>query len=227
MKRIFNISLIILLLSTVFSLNAQTKKAEQKKKTQISLDSLIFQKLTNRFEVGYNNPAQYGANFSTSYFNGFKAGLTTEYPFQNNLSLLTGVLYNFVYSDKIQGFPNSTYVFESVSGHFINIPVQVIYGIPASKELKFSAFAGPTLNIGVSQIKSTLSTYAGITTKLNEQEYTSNLNLLDLQIGLGMSVQWKKYQLKGGYDYGLLNINRLSTGSLYQKGWYVSLSVTL
>lgn len=227
MKRIFNITLIIMLLSTAFSLNAQTKKAVQKKKSPVSLDSLVFQKLTNRFEVGYNNPAQYGANFSTSYFNGFKAGLTTEYPIINNLSLLSGVLYNFVYSDKLQVYGNSTYVFKTVSGHFINIPVQIVYGIPASKDLKFSAFAGPTLNIGVSQIKSTLSTVAGTTTKFNEQEYTSNLNRLDLQIGLGMSVQWKKYQLKGGYDYGLVNINRLSTGSLYQKGWFVSLSVTL
>jgi len=227
MKRIFNISLIILLLSTVFSLNAQTKKAEQKKKTQISLDSLIFQKLTNRFEVGYNNPAQYGANFSTSYFNGFKAGLTTEYPIQNNLSLLTGVLYNFVYSDKLQVYGNSTYVFKSVSGHFINIPVQIAYSLPVSNDLKFIGYAGPTVNFGISQVMSTLSTVASLTTKYSEQQYVSNLNQLDLQIGLGLGVQWKKYQVKAGYDYGLLNINRLTTGNLNQKGWYVSLSVTL
>ena len=58
--------------------------------------------------------------------------------------------------------------------------------------------------------------------------YKSNLNQLDLQLGLGLGVQWKKYQLKGGYDWGLINISKsASIGNLYQKGWYVSLSVTL
>ena len=133
MKRTLSISLIILLLTTVFSLNAQTKKAVQQKKNTISLDSMLFKKLTNRVEVGYNNPAQYGSNFSTSYFNGFKMGLTTEYPLQNNLSLLSGILYNFVYSDKLQVYGSSTYVFYSTNGHFINIPIQIAYSIPVSK----------------------------------------------------------------------------------------------
>ena len=227
MKRILSISLIILVLSTVFSLNAQSKKNVQKKKTQISLDSLILKKLTNRFEVGYNNPAQYGANFSTTYFNGFKVGLTTEYPIQQNLSLLSGILYNFVYSDKLQVYGSSTYVFYSTNGHFINIPVQIAYTLPVSNDLKFSGFAGPTLNFGIYQKKSTFSTVAGVSTVFNNQDYVSNLNQLDLQLGLGLGVQWKQYQLKGGYDFGLLNINRLSTGNLYQKGWYISLSVKL
>ncbi len=227
MKRTLSISLIILLLTTVFSLNAQTKKAVQQKKNTISLDSMLFKKLTNRVEVGYNNPAQYGSNFSTSYFNGFKMGLTTEYPLQNNLSLLSGILYNFVYSDKLQVYGSSTYVFYSTNGHFINIPIQIAYSIPVTKELKFMGFAGPTVNVGLSQIKTTLSTVTSVTTNYKEQSYISNLSQLDLQLGLGLGVQWKQYQLKGGYDYGLLNINRLTTGNLYQKGWYVSLSVTL
>ena len=88
-------------------------------------------------------------------------------------------------------------------------------------------FAGPTVNVGLSQIKTTLSTVTSVTTNYKEQSYISNLSQLDLQLGLGLGVQWKQYQLKGGYDYGLLNINRLTTGNLYQKGWYVSLSVTL
>ncbi|MEI6754563.1 MAG: outer membrane beta-barrel protein [Paludibacter sp.] len=227
MKRILSISLIILILSTAFSLNAQSKKVIQKKKAQISLDSLVFKRLTNRFEVGYNNPSQYGTNFSTTYFNGIKVGLTTECPIINNLSLLSGVLYNFVYSDKLQVYPGSTYTFYSTSGHFINIPLHIVYNYPVSNELKFSGFAGPTLNIGISQKKSTFSTVAGISTLFNSLSYTSDLNRLDLQLGFGLGVQWKRYQVKGGYDFGLLNINRLTTGNMYQKGWYVSLSVTL
>ncbi len=228
MKRTLSISLIILILSSIIPLVAQNKKTIANKKTPVSLDSLVFKKLTNRLEVGYNNPAQYAADKSSTYFNGLKVGLTTEYPLKNNLSLLAGVLYNLVYSDKQQKFPNSTSAENLSYGHYINVPVHLIYNLPISNDLKFNAFAGPTLNFGISQTQGIISTYSVISTTYTPDMYKSNLNQLDLQLGLGLGVQWKKYQLKGGYDWGLINISKsASIGNLYQKGWYVSLSVTL
>jgi hypothetical protein len=195
-----------------------------KKKPGISLDSLNFKNITYRLEVGYNNPAQYGNNFSTTYFNGVKVGLTAQYPLKNNLSLLTGALYNLVYSDKLQKNPTS--VNYLTYGHFINVPVQIAYTYPFSNQLKIFGYGGPTLNIGLSQIQGTISSVTSISSAYTNL-YNSNLNRLDLQVGIGAGIQWKKYQLKGGYDYGVLNMNRLTTGKLYQKGWYVSLSITL
>jgi hypothetical protein len=224
MKRSLSISLIILLLSTTHALSAQTKKVGNKTKAPISFDSLIIKKLTNRIEIGYNNPARYGSGVSTTYFNGVKIGLTTELEMKNNLSLLTGVLYNLVYSDKLQRYPGSTHVNYLAYGHFINIPVMVGYNFPITKDLKFSAFAGPTLNIGLSQIGGDISTEPTISSAYADFYNSSLLNRLDLQIGVGAAVQFKKYQLKAGYDYGLLNVNK-SSGNLYQKGWYVSLSI--
>lgn len=229
MKRVFGFSLIIILLSVGCGLSAQSKKATQQKKTHISLDSLIL-KLTNRLEVGYNNPAQYGSNFSTTYFNGAKIGLTTELPLQNNFSLLAGVLYNMVYADKLAKFPLSTYASYVTYGHFLNVPIHLIYNLPASKNLNFFGFAGPTLNYGLMQVQSTVSTYNNPTYGISSAYtdlYKSNLSQLDLQIGLGGGVEFKRYQLKAGYDWGLLNINKLSTGSLNQRGWYVSFAVKL
>lgn len=229
MKRKLGISLIILVLSTVFSLNAQTKKAVQKIKTPISLDSLIFKKLTCHLEVGYNNPTQYKTTLygdSTTFFNGVKVGLTTDYKINNNFSLLVGALYNLVYSDRLQIYSNAKSVRYVKYAHYINVPVQLIYNLPVSNDFKFFALAGPTLNIGLGQMQSTLSTVATIPSAYTNM-YNSSLNRLDLQIGAGGGVQWKRYQLKGGYDFGLLNLDRLSIGGLYQKGWYVSLSVTL
>jgi hypothetical protein len=195
-----------------------------KKKPGISLDSLNFKNITYRLEVGYNNPARYGNNFSTTYFNGVKVGLTAQYPLKNNLSLLTGALYNLVYSDKLQKNPTS--VNYLTYGHFINVPVQIAYTYPFSNQLKIFGYGGPTLNIGLSQIQGTISSVTSISSAYTNL-YNSNLNRLDLQVGIGAGIQWKKYQLKGGYDYGVLNMNRLTTGKLYQKGWYVSLSITL
>jgi len=226
MKRIFSISLIILLFSTSYAFSAQAKKADKKGKTAFSLDSLIFKRLTNRLEVGYNNTARYGSGVSTTYFNGVKIGLTTELAMKNNFSLLTGVLYNLVYSDKRQGYPSATQVNYLAYGHFLNVPLMAVYNLPINRNLKMFAFAGPTLNYGLSQIRSTVSTVSTIPSAYTDLYKSSVLNQLDLQVGIGGGVQFKRYQLKGGYDYGLLNVNK-SAGNLYQKGWYVSLSVNL
>jgi hypothetical protein len=232
MKQIFSISFFIVLLSASCVLNAQTKKMAQKKKPTITLDSLILKKLTYRFEIGYNNPSQYSSTSSATYFNGIKTGLTAEYDLKNNFSLLSGVLYNLVYSDKLQNYPNSTYVNYVTYGHFINIPVHFQYNLPVSKDLKFFGFAGPTLNIGLQQVQSTVSSYHPTNSVYDipsayKNLYISNLNQIDLQIGIGAGVQFKNYQLKGGYDFGVLNINKLSSGNLYQKGWYVTVAIKL
>jgi len=229
MKRILSISLIILLLSASYSLNAQTKKVAKKTKAPISLDSLIFKRLTNRIEIGYNNPARYdrsGLLYTTTYFNGIKIGLTTELPIKNDFSLLAGVLYNLVYSDKLSNYPNSTQVNSLSYGHFLSVPIMANYNFPVTKDLKFIGFAGPTLNLGLSQARNSISTVSTISTSYTDLYKSSVLNRLDLQVGVGAGVQFRKYQLKAGYDYGLLNVNKLS-GNLYQKGWYVSLSINL
>lgn len=229
MKRSLIISLVILLFSVGSALNAQTKKNEEIKKNKLSLNSLIFKNLTNRIVVGYNNPSQYYSGTSTTYFNGLKIGLTTELGLKHNMSLLTGVLYNMAYSDKLQGYPKSATVNYMTYGHFLNVPLLATYTLPVTKNFKFIGSAGPNLNIGLMQRRNTLSTY-NVSTAYSIPStytnlYTSDLNRLDLQIELGGGVQLYKYQLKGGYNYGLLNMSK--AGHLYQRGWFITLGVTL
>jgi hypothetical protein len=190
---------------------------------------------TYRLEIGYNNPKRFGSGVSSTYFDGVKLGATAEYKLKNNFSLLTGVLYNFVYSDKIQGYPSSAEAKFRTTGHFLDIPARAIYTYPLSKSLKVFGFAGPNLNIGLAQnlkINSTL-TYPS-TSPLFIQSRSIDLyggsdadyqlNRLNLQIGVGGGIQWKKYQIKATYDFGLNNLNRTSSGNLYQKGWYISVA---
>jgi hypothetical protein len=212
MKSVLKFRLLLVLLVAVCSLNAQTY----------------------RLEVGYNNPVRTGTGISSTFFNGIQVGGTAEYDLKNNVSLLTGVLYNFVYSDKIQKYPNSTAVSYTTHGHFVDIPVRLIYTYPISKNLKLFGFGGPKLNIGLFQDMKITSTqtyspssplyvqprsinlYTG-----SDQDY--QLNRLNLQIGLGGGVQWKRYSLKSGYDFGINNLNKLDTGSMHQSGWYLTL----
>ena len=185
---------------------------------------------TYRLEVGYNNPVRVGSGVSSTYFNGVKLGVTAEYNLKNDFSLLTGALYNLVYSNKIQNYPDYASVTYETYGHSINIPIHVKYYYPLSKTLEVFAFGGPTVNIGLfqnSKITSTLTydpTDPLYVLPGKFDLYNSQLNRINLQIGLGGGVQWKKYQIKGGYDVGLINLNKTKSTALFQNGWYVSLS---
>lgn len=186
-------------------------------------------------EVGYTNPMRVSKignlQGSTTFFYGGKIGVTARYSLKSNpnASFLTGVLYSLVYADRQSGFPSSEMVSYKTTGHFIDIPLHAIYSLPLSKNTSFFGYAGPTINIGVAQNMDVTSTLATTTNAVlgrfnvyKDSEY--KLNRLNLQIGVGGGVQWKKYQLKSGYDFGITNLNKTDTGNLFQKGWYVSFS---
>jgi len=209
MKKVLNVSIIAFLLVSALSLNAQKFAVEG----------------------SYLNLVRTGPLHSSTYFNGIKLGGTVSYDLKNNFSLLSGALYSFVYSNKVQGYPDKMAVNYVISGHYLDIPVHLMYSLPLSKSLSLFAFAGPNLNVGLLQDQRTVST---LTPELNTFHnvqpgqvdlYKSlQLNRLNLQLGLGGGVKFKKYTLKSGYDFGVTNINRLDTGNLYQKGWYVTFS---
>lgn len=210
MKSVLKIRLLIVFLAVVCTASAQ---------------------FTYRLEVGYTNPDRYGTNISHTYFNGLRVGGNVEYKLKNNISLLSGVLYSIVYSNKLQGYPDAMSVRYMSIGHFLDVPLRLAYTYPITDDLKVFGYAGPSLNIGLSQFQETTSTlntswtkYTGIKTTASYQYKESALNRLNLQVGVGGGVQWKKYQIKSGYDWGINNLNRLDTGKFRQRGWYVSFS---
>ncbi len=210
MKSALKIHLLIALLAVVCSLNAQVY----------------------RLELGYTNPNRYGTNFSSTFYDGIKLGATADFKLKNNFSLLTGVLYNIVYSDKIEGYPNSVALTYKTLGHFLDIPLRLTYTYPITKSLSVFGFGGPNLNIGLFQnmkVSSTQSSTYPYYVQPGSYDLYGNsgslqLNRLNLQIGLGGGVQWKKYQLKAGYDFGINNLNKLNSGNLNQEGWYISVA---
>jgi hypothetical protein len=178
---------------------------------------------------GYVNPIRYGSNVSSTFYYGGQIGGTVNFDLKNNMSLLTGALYNFVYANKIQGYPSTTSVTYKTYGHFLDIPVHFMYSIPLFKNVKIFGYAGPNINIGLSQKQETISTLTYPETNPlyipNDKKdlYTNSiLNRFNLQIGTGGGVQWKKYQIKSGYNFGILNLDKVNTTNQYQNGWFVS-----
>lgn len=194
---------------------------------------------TYRLEVGFVSPKQSGAEFSTNYFNGGRLGVTAEFDLKHNFSLLTGALYSLVYSNKVQYYKTDSVIYKTF-GHSIDIPLRLTYTLPLSKNLKVFGFAGPNINVGIAQPRKTTTTlspslspslvqvideFGNVPTNGTEDLYKSAMiSRINFQMGAGGGVQWKNYQLKGGYDFGINSINKVDTSKLFrQGGWYVSL----
>ena len=191
---------------------------------------------TYRLEVGFVSPKQSGAELSTNYFNGGRLGVTAEFGLKHNFSLLTGALYSLVYSNKVQYYSSTDSVTYKTFGHSIDIPLRLTYTLPLSKNLKVFGFAGPNLNVGIAQPRKTtavlssslrevIDEFGNVPTNGTEDLYkNAMISRINFQMGAGGGVQWKNYQLKGGYDFGINSINKVDTSKLFrQGGWYVSL----
>ncbi len=217
MKNLLKISLIILILSGATAIYAQKFGVE----------------------LGYLNPRRTGTAESTTNFRGIRLGGTVEYDLKYNFSLLSGALYSVVYGDKVQNYMDGDSIGYLTWGHSIDIPLRVTYTYQIANYLKVFVFAGPNLNIGLSQpqkVSAVLSdaVKAQINNLYNNPYYTESgdydlykkavIHRMNFQLGAGGGVQFKNYQLKAGYDFGINSINAVDTGSLRQGGWYISLS---
>lgn len=199
----------------------------------LSISTLQAQKYSA--EIGYINPRQTGKNFSATNFNGVRLGATAEFDLKNNFSFLTGALYSVVYSSKVQRYtPTTDSVTYKTWGHSIDVPLHIQYSLPLGKDFKLFAFAGPNINVGIAQpqkIEAVLTPAMAAYTGIQSKSYSENdlfkeamIGRLNFQLGAGGGVQWRNYQLKGGYDFGINSINRIdSSKMLHQSGWYVSL----
>ena len=195
-----------------------------------------------RIEFGSVNPTQSGTSFSPNYFYGGRLGATAEFNLKNNFSLLTGALYSLVYSSKVSHYTSTDSVMYSTFNHSVDIPLRLTYNLPLSKDLKIFGFAGPNLNIGLFQPRTTNVIFKiiegesptnNVINEITGQPLTSGtedlykmglINRINFQMGAGAGIQWKNYQLKGGYDFGINSINKVDSGKLlHQSGWYVSL----
>lgn len=142
--------------------------------------------------------------------NGFVVGPVSEYNLMQNLDLRFGVLYTLLLKSTDNGaLGTSTY-----SGHFVDVPVQAQYSFEVAPSLKIFAFAGPTINFGLAQQTVTKTTVLGNEVKATINHYDDfnnddkgDISRFDLKLGLGAGARYDKFELRVGYDWGMLDMN--------------------
>ncbi len=192
--------------------------------TSLSISS---QKLA--LEGGYFNPQRHGTALGQTYIDNIRLGLHAELPWKYNLGVLSGVYYNLGYASRSQAYPNDYSVNYNSWIHSVEIPVRAMYRIHFSKNFGMFVYGGPNVQIGIlhptdisANLSQTLTNLTGIVSEQIDEYSEGRLNRLNFQLGTGGGFQYKSYILKGGYDWGLNNLDKTNTGNLYQQNWYTT-----
>ena len=113
-------------------------------------------------------------------------------------------------------------------------PVRVYYTIPLWKQLNLFFFTGPQLHVGLAQndyLETHLS--AGAQQWLEQQgvavtpydRMADEIVRANIQWGVGGGLEWDRYRLQSGYDFGLNNLVKrpqIPNQYMAEWGWFVT-----
>lgn len=252
MRRILSIALLTVLCAGAVLADDSNKPAFQiadntffdpSKKT-VKEDPYVFG-VSYRVEAGYVQHWQRSQanSFPTLYLHGVRLGATFTFALPKHFDLQTGLLYTLVYGRNNQHWRSmdapstqTEYIRHRVLEHNLTVPVRVYYTIPLWKQLNLFFYTGPQLHIGLAEndymephlsdgTKTWLQTLDVPTEPYDRM--SDQLIRANIQWGVGGGLEWDRYRLQSGYDFGLNNLVRHpQTANQYMSewGWFVTFS---
>lgn len=150
-------------------------------------------------------------------------------------------------------YAHKAYIDHRVMQHQLTIPMRVYANIHLWKDLNMFFYAGPQLQIGlaahdnlracvtdstiqwmqgtaVSLLDGTSIIPSPVPTEPYDRYQSKELYRTNIQMGVGGGLEWDKYRLQAGYDFGLNNLVHqrvISNQHMWEWGWYVSFSYKL
>lgn len=198
-----------------------------------------------RVEVGFAQHQQRAreVSFPDMYLNGVRLGATVTFNLPLHFGIQTGLLYTLLYGTNEQHWRSmdapsvqTEYIKHRVLAHNFTVPVRMYYTIPVWKKLNILFYTGPQLQIGVAQ-NDYMQTHLSDGTKnwldgqgIPTESYdrmADELIRANIQWGLGAGLEWDKYRLQGGYDFGLNNLvkhKQTPKQHMWEWGWFVTFS---
>ena len=196
-----------------------------------------------RLEVGYNQNQQrtHRLTYPDMYLHGLRLGATFSFVLPMHFSIETGLLYTIMYGKNTQHWRSmnaqtvqTEYIRHRVLEHDLTIPVRMYYTIPLWRQLSLFFFTGPQLHIGLAE-NDYMQTHLSDGTKawieqqgIRTESYDrmkDELIRANIQWGLGGGLEWDRYRLQSGYDFGLNNLVRHRGETkryMAEWGWFVS-----
>lgn len=216
------VSIFTLFVSLLVGLQAQTPNTDSTK----NVGSAKYRAI-----VGYGQTYRYGDYIVKSPYHTISTGGHIEIPIKLGFGVETGLKYSFATGKREQLYNHYDTAFFKYSGHWIDIPIRVTYTLPIFWGMKIFGYAGPNVNIGLTQSSKVSYTpkETDIPNPLDGYPVPGTYNLYDielhrisLQLGVGGGVQWKNYRLRSGYDWGITNVGIHKDRAERTRGWHVA-----
>ncbi len=195
-----------------------------------------------RLETGFVQWQQRENDTISMYLHGLRIGGTVDFLLPYHFSIQTGAIATLTYGYQNQHWRSMDAESSQIEilRHDIvqlqlTIPVRTYYNITLWKQLRMFFYAGPQLQIGLTNYDiltnntSALTTQwlqeQGIATTNHDRYIDKKLYRTNIQFGIGGGMEWDRYRLQSGYDFGLNNLFRtpvIPTQRLNEWGWMVT-----
>lgn len=140
-------------------------------------------------QAGWAQPVWHTNGTAPMY--GLKAGLAYDCSYIAGFGSLLGINYTFAAKN-------------AMKYHQMEIFVDWQYKFEVAKETYIILYSGPTIQCGLAMKTEdplTGESYDAYTTDRNDEA----MRRINVTWGLGAGVQYKRYFLRGGYDFGIIN----------------------
>ena len=177
-----------------------------------------------RSEIGYVQNYQHSLHktYPNIHLYGGSVGLKIDFRLPARFSIQTGLIYSMTYGHTDQHFHSIhsqsmqvDYLTYRITEHQLTLPAQIYYTQPLVKKLNLLFYGGPRLQMGLSQINNPevhvsvrdedWENYSMMTFS-KTQLLSDNLNRFAIQFGIGGGLEWDRFRLVGGYEFGLNNL---------------------
>lgn len=205
-------------------------------------------KVEYRLEMGYVQHWQrpHRISYPALYLDGASVGATFTFLLPIHFSLQTGLLYTLTYGTENQHWRSMSqqatqteFIRHRVMEHQLTVPMRMYYTVPLWKKLNLFFYTGMNLHIGLAEtdkMRKNLSegTEAWLQTQgVKTESYDRMADELwraSLQWSLGGGIEWDRYRLQAGYDFGLNNLVRhpgITKRYMSEWGWHIGVAFRL
>ena len=200
-----------------------------------------------RIEAGYVQWDEQKIDTTALYQHGLRVGATIDFNLPYHFSVQTGALATLTYGIDRQHWrstslenPQVEVLNHNIVQLQLTIPARVYYNVTLWKQLRLFFYAGPQLQLGLTnydiidnQTSEDVTVWLekqNIPTTNHDRYVSKELYRTNIQFGLGGGLEWDRYRLQAGYDFGLNNLQRTATTpshTAHEWGWMMTFSYKL
>jgi hypothetical protein len=143
---------------------------------------------------------------------GFHAGIMTQYMFNKNLGLESGLYYSLMggkETEKDYDRPNRIDDYKaSANPSYLQMPLYAIYKVELAENLSVYPSLGLYFGYGLNGKIDVKGIENGNDVTMRDDFFNDNNNRFDMGAGVGFNVQYKKAVFGLGYEHGFMKINK-------------------